>query len=346
MSIVNTLSRLLGAIGLLASIPVIAWAADSGDAKLEKLLSAEANLKEGKSVEAYRVYVELADTVSKDSPLKVVAWRGVFLSSPNGDELERMLRRFLKNESGDVKRKTLSVFRGLRRTDDRLDDLLLESIGGSDPAVGVMLVELLSARGAVDILPRLAERFYDYEDQVKGAIIEVFSTGSGSHDSGFLEKLVFESEKWSELASESWVAMNDPSVDDYLLQFCLKNHHASLDNQTLAIELLRKRGAVAFKDDFYRMIVGSEASVRSAITHALRDWGEASDLETILKVMTQSDERALRTALSRLFVSLAQTVVKDDSFALAALNEALLTADAPLNTMLLKMKEAIGRDSN
>ena len=85
--------------------------------------------------------------------------------------------------------------------------------------------------------------------------------------------------------------------------------------------------------------------MRSAIMHALRDWGEASDLETILKVMTQSDERALRTALSRLFVSLAQTVVKDDSFALAALNEALLTADASLKTMLLKMKGAIGRES-
>ncbi len=345
MIIVNTLNRVLRSLGLLCCLQIGVWAANTDEAILGRLLEAEADFKVGKYATAHESYIGIVGTVSKDSPLRVAAWRGALLSSSNGDALQGLLKRLLKNETEEAQLKTFPVLRELRRTDERIDNLLIESIGGSDASVGVMLVELVSARNAIDVLPRLIEGFSGFDDQVKGAIIEVFARGSGSEVIGFLMELVFDSEKWSELATDSLVAMSDPSVDEFLLQNFIGDETVSASRKALAIDLLRKRGAVAYKGDFFRMLVGSESSVRSEIIHALRDWGEAGDLDTILKVMGQSNENALRGALSRLFVLLAQAQVKDDAIAIAALDEALSSADSSLKATLVKMKEAISRQS-
>ena len=343
MYILNTLKKVFFPIGLIGCLQIAVLAADS--LNLDRLLAAEADFEAGNNMAANTAYVGLIDSVSEDLPLRVAAWRGALKSSANGERLESLLKRLLSNESTSVQLRALPVFRGLRLMDEAVDDLLIEGLAGSDPAVGVILVELLSSRNGVDVHSRLIGEFSSSSDSVKGAIIKVSSREPGRTNSGFLIELIFESDKWSEQASESLVGMNDPSVDEYLSQHYLGDYGDSADHKTLAIELLRKRGAVAYKDDFYRMLIGSEASVRSAITHALRDWGEAGDLDTILRVMGQSKESALRSALSRLFVSLAQTQVKDQSIAIGALDKAIASADSSLKATLVKMKQALIRES-
>ena len=343
MYIVNTLKKIFFPIGLIGCLQIAVLAADSSN--LDRLLAAEADFEVGNNMAANTSYLGLIDSVSEDLPLRVAAWRGALKSSANGESLESLLKRLLKNEMASVQLRALPVLGRLRLMDEVVDDLLIEGMAGSDPAVGVMLVELLSSRNGVDVHSRLVGEFSNSNDQVKGAIIEVSSRGSGRANSDFLMELIFESEEWSEQASESLVAMNESSVDEYLSQFYLGDDGVSADHKALAIGLLRNRGAVAYKDDFYRMLIGSEASVRSAITHALRDWGEAGDLDTILRVMGQSKESALRSALSRLFVSLAQTQVKDQSIAIGALDKAIASADSSLKATLVKMKQALIRES-
>jgi len=278
-------ARALGNIGNLAAAAelqiALTNAADDRQAAICEGLfrCAEGFSEQGRHQEAVMIYDVI---LSQKAPhaIRGGALRGAILArKAAGMEL---LAKYLKHD--DYIMFAAAVQTAQESRENRATQVLLTALDGQSTDRKVVMIQALGYRADKQALPTLYGLVKQEDKPVRKAAIKVLPQIPGTSGTVLVELLDDPDREISQIALDSFAAINDPQCDTAVRQMLTSR---DTKKQLLGIDLVGRRWMKSAMPALLRAAGGNEANVRAAAIKKVGEMGGASEAQPLLDLLAK-----------------------------------------------------------